>query len=243
MHPDGLTPFEHLKSSPEAAKQFSNGMNFFQTFPGLEPEHLLEAFDFSSLEQDALMVDIGGSHGGVSFFVARSCPNMRCIVQDLPVTIAKVASGLPEDLKERVSFMAHDFFQEQPVKDADVYYFRWIFHDWSDLYSRKILKGLVPAMKPGAKLLINDVCMPEYGQIPEHMQKRIRYVVSILGIRNTDLVASVMDLTMKSQFNAKERDEDEWKSLLLTTDPRFHFESIWRSQKSRLAVIIATWKP
>jgi hypothetical protein len=146
-------------------------MKFFQATPGLEAEHLLESFDFSSLGQDALFVDVGGSHGAISISVARSCTNVRCIVQDLPPTIAKVAPNLPPDLKDRVSFMEHDFFLEQPIKDADVYYFRWIFHDWSDRYSLKILKALIPGLKAGARVIISDVCMPEYGQMPLYMQK------------------------------------------------------------------------
>ncbi|KAI9650593.1 hypothetical protein NHQ30_000611 [Ciborinia camelliae] len=170
-HPKGLSPFAHLEDSPAAAKQFSDAMKFFQEAPGLEAHHLLEAFDFFSLQNDALFVDVGGSHGAVSISVARSFPSMRCIVQDLPATIAKVAPNLPSDVQDRVSFMEHDFFKPQPIKGADVYYFRWIFHDWSDLYSAKILKALIPGLKAGAKIVISDVCMPEYGQIPLYMQK------------------------------------------------------------------------
>lgn len=170
-HPKGLTPFAHLEANPPAAKQFSDAMKFFQAAPGLEAHHLLEAFDFSSLKKDALFVDVGGSHGAVSISVAQAFTNIRCIVQDLPATIAKVASTLPSDIQDRVSFMEHDFFTEQPIKDADAYYFRWIFHDWSDLYSMKILRALIPGLKAGSKIIISDVCLPEYGQMPLYLQK------------------------------------------------------------------------
>ncbi|KAF7861788.1 hypothetical protein EAF04_007671 [Stromatinia cepivora] len=170
-HPKGLTHFGHLEASPSAAKQFSDTMRFFQEAPGLEAHHLLEAFDFSSLKQDALFVDVGGSHGAVSISVARTFTNVRFIVQDLPVTIAKVAPKLPSDVQGRISFMKHDFFTEQPIKDADVYYFHWIFHDWSDLYSMKILRALIPGLKSGSKVIVSDICLPEYGQMPLYIQK------------------------------------------------------------------------
>ncbi|KAL8652271.1 MAG: hypothetical protein Q9226_004340, partial [Calogaya cf. arnoldii] len=52
---------------------------------------------------------------------------------DLPKVIEDAhITKMPAELADRVSFMVHHMFTEQPVKDADVYYFRWIFHDWSD---------------------------------------------------------------------------------------------------------------
>ncbi|KAM3064788.1 hypothetical protein ACMFMG_008731 [Clarireedia jacksonii] len=134
MHPKGLTPFAHLEDNLQAAQQFSDGIKFFSLIPGLEPEHLLDAFDFSSLQDGSIFVDVGGSHGAISILIAHAFPNIRCIVQDLPPTIAKVARNLPSDLAGKVSFMEHDFFEEQPVQNAHVYFFRWVFHDWSDLY-------------------------------------------------------------------------------------------------------------
>jgi hypothetical protein len=50
-----------------------------------------------------------------------------CIVQDLSEIVA--TASVPEGLEGRLSFQAHDFSTEQPVKDDDVYYFKWIFHD------------------------------------------------------------------------------------------------------------------
>ncbi len=38
---------------------------------------------------------------------------------------------IPADVTGRIEFMVHDFFTEQRVT-ADVYLFRYIFHDWSN---------------------------------------------------------------------------------------------------------------
>ena len=71
--------------------------------------------------------------------------------------------------------MAHDFFTEQPVRNANVYYFRWIFHNWSDKYAVKILKCLTPALKIGARILINEYCLPEPGAVSYYQEKPMRF--------------------------------------------------------------------
>lgn len=119
---------------------------------------------------------IGGSHGFVCILLATTFPDIRCVVQDLPEVVAAGASKLPPALMNRVNFMAHDFLTEQPVKNADVYYFRWIFHNWSDKYCVQILRNLIPALKPGAIILINDNCLPEPNTLSLWPEERIRCV-------------------------------------------------------------------
>lgn len=102
-------------------------MNFFQSSPGFEPIHLINGFDFESI-RNGIFVDIGGSHGAVSIEVAKRYSTLHCIVQDLPLATKDGTAHVPEELCDRVQFMEHDFFQPQPVKHADIYYFRWIFH-------------------------------------------------------------------------------------------------------------------
>ena len=126
--------------------------------------HLIDNFDFGSVK-DTTIVDVGGSHGQVSVAIARKFPEVKCIVQDLPDTISGLESQLPDELKEQISGMAYDFLTPQPVHGADIYLFRWILHDWSDKYCVKILQSLVPAMKEGAKIVINDICIPQPGQL------------------------------------------------------------------------------
>lgn len=52
--------------------------------------------------------------------------------------------------------MGHDFFTEQPVKNADVYFFRCTLHNWADNFVIKALRALIPALKPGARVVIQD---------------------------------------------------------------------------------------
>ena len=165
--------FAELGKHADRAQRFKDAMLFSQSSPALAHAHVIEGYDWSKV-QNGLMVDIGGSHGNVSIEVAKRYPSIRCIVQDLPEVIVDGAKLVPPEVVDQVSFMEHEFFQEQPVKDADVYYFRWILHDWSDKYAIKILRALIPALKPGAKILINEMCLPDPGVLSYYEQKMPR---------------------------------------------------------------------
>ena len=82
---------------------------------------------------------------------------------------------LPPDLTTRVQFMAHYLFKPQTVV-ADVYYMRWILHNWSNKYCALILKAQIPALKPGARILIQEFCMPMPGQAQLWKEQDARYV-------------------------------------------------------------------
>ena len=144
---------------PRRASQMAGAMNFMQSGPAYAPRHFLENFEWGDAAQ-GLLVDVGGAQGEVAIEIARYLPGIKCVVQDLPEVIKD--AKVPDDLKAdgRLRFLAHDFFKEQPVKGADIYYLRWILHDWSDKYAANILRNLVPALGKGARVLISDLCIP-----------------------------------------------------------------------------------
>ena len=51
-------------------------------------------------------------------------------------------------------FLENDFFKDQPIEGASVYYLRMILHDWADSYCLQILKQLREAAAPTSILLI-----------------------------------------------------------------------------------------
>ena len=137
--------------------------------------HLIDNFNFEALGAGTI-VDVGGSHGQVTIAIARKYPELKCIVQDLPDTIAGLESHVPNDLKHRVQGMEHDFLKPQPTHGADIYLLRWRLHDWSDKYCVKILQCLIPALRKGAKVLINDICIPLPGQLSIPTDRSLRSV-------------------------------------------------------------------
>lgn len=156
-----LPMFQFLAQHPERARRFGAGMKFFTQGGGYDLRHLIAGYNWESLDRPgAVLVDVGGGHGAVSQGLASVTANLRFIVQDLEGTVKTGALLLPRKLTARVDFMPHDFFAGQSVR-ADVYFFRWIFHNWSDKYSVQILQNLRPAMDKGAKVIIYEYVLSE----------------------------------------------------------------------------------
>lgn len=146
-------------------------MSFFITGDAYSLRHLTDAYPWSSIGPGTV-VDLGGSQGDAAFALARKYPELHVIVQELPEVIAasKKEPGL------NVSFMAHDFFEDQPIKHADVYLYRWILHNWPDKYCVMILKALIPALKRGSRVLVMDFVMPPFGTLPNGIERKLRWV-------------------------------------------------------------------
>ncbi|KAK7536907.1 S-adenosyl-L-methionine-dependent methyltransferase [Phyllosticta citribraziliensis] len=214
--------FNYFEKHPELATRAG------KAFRGI---HNTTVHSASSLWQEidrpgAVMVDVGGGFGHIALAIARVTKNLKLIVEDLPGTVEIAAKELPPELKERVSFQAQDFFTEQQVKGADVYFFSKIFHDWGDEYCIRILRSLIPAMKEGARVVINEWVIPEQAK-PENAQRFKRF----------------SDLTMLATHNGKERMKEEWKQLFKTADKRFGPVEFTEWPWSDFVHVSAAWNP
>ncbi|MCJ1311798.1 hypothetical protein MMC25_005471 [Agyrium rufum] len=216
--------YTFLGKHPEKAMRFAGAMSLHVTNEGMELSHIIDNGPWASLPTDGLVVDIGGSHGDCMIAVADKFPFLRFIVQDLPATI-QGHPPLPKGLENCVIFQEHDFFTEQPVKGADLYFFRWIFHNWPDKYCLQILKNLVPALKPGARVLVNEYCLPEPNTVMNRTERRVRG----------------MDIAMMTIQNSQERDQDDWISLFKRADERFKFEGVKHPEGAHLSFIEFHW--
>lgn len=134
--------------------------------------HVVNNYTWANLGQVHL-VDVGGGAGHVSVELATRFPNISVTVQDMENIFEGADTQIPVALEGRLNYMVHNFFVPQTVK-ADIYFFRWIFHNWSDKYCILILKALIPALKPGAKIIVNETCMPDPGTISHWREKYLR---------------------------------------------------------------------
>ena len=151
------------------AKRFADAMKLYTETPAFSLDHLVKEFPWASVQK---VVDLGGSQGHASIALARAFPHLHCIVQDLPGVLHGVEA--PGDLRDQLTYAEHDIFASQPVKDADVFLLRWVLHDWSDLYAVKILRALIPVLKPSTRVLINDSCLPDHGSVSLYQQRSVR---------------------------------------------------------------------
>lgn len=183
--------FEFLSSNPYYQEAFNKtmtmsfrrrGKDWFDVFPVTDRLRVLG-------DADTLLVDIGGGQGeDLKKFKARF-PTMpgKLILEDLPAVVQGA-----QDLPAGIEVLGHDFFLEQPVKNAKVYLMRTVLHDWPDIQAARILGRVRDAMGPGSIVLICETMIPESGA----------------------LLSSVLsDMQMMGSFASLERTEAQWQAL------------------------------
>lgn len=85
------------------------------------------------------------------------------------------AADTPGDMMAgRVRFIAHDLLATQTTP-ADVFFFRWILHNWPDRYCIRILRAQVPALKRGNRLVVQESLMPGPGTVTWLKERDYRY--------------------------------------------------------------------
>ncbi|KAK8016791.1 O-methyltransferase [Apiospora rasikravindrae] len=220
-HEQRSTWFEILEQEPARSGRARTAMNMMDKRDGVSLRHLVNGYDWASLPQGSLVVDLGGGHGDAVVAVASKFPHLKFMVQDLPQTIATA----PKITHLPVEFLAHSFLDPQPVKGAKVYFFRWVFHNWPDKYCVRILQTLIPALEKGSRVLLMDSVMPPVGGVPLAREREKRY----------------MDLVMLANFNARDRPAEAYESIFAKADNRFQFLGIKGIEGSELCLIEAEW--
>ncbi|KAI3390910.1 hypothetical protein diail_8422, partial [Diaporthe ilicicola] len=213
----GKSVYEVLGSDPDAAMRFAGGTKSLDHVPGCGDAFVAKSYDWASL-RDAYIVNVGGQRGSVAIDLAGQFENIKLLVQDSPPVIEGASSAVPDSLKERVQFMPHELFDTQTEK-ADVYFFRMILRSWGDGYAVKILRAQIPALRPGAKILIQDAILP--GPDSDSPLWRERLLRSV-------------DMALKFYFNSYDRHLDEWKALLAAADKRFALHRVLENVDSNL---------
>ncbi|KAI0169783.1 S-adenosyl-L-methionine-dependent methyltransferase [Hypoxylon sp. FL1284] len=222
--------FVTLSREPPRAARMARAMASLTGGEGYELAHLIDTCDLSAADaRGGTLVDVGGSHGFACAALGARWRNLRFVVQDLAATVAGAPDPVCADAQvaRRVRLQAHDFFGEQPVRGADVYLLRWIMHNYSRPYAVRILRNLVPALKPGARVLINDHCFRSPGAESPWDERLMRS----------------MDLVMMTLLNAQERDEREFVELFEEASDGFVFRGVTRTKGCRMSIIEAVWKP
>ncbi|KAJ5769698.1 hypothetical protein N7520_004257 [Penicillium odoratum] len=197
-------------------------------------------FPWASLGK-ALLVDVGGGVGGFPLQLSKVYPDLRFVVQDRgPVVKQGLERVWPKENPSaleagRVQFLEHSFFNKNPVEGADVYYLRYVLHDWSDEYCVNILSRIRESMAPHSRLLICEQVMntttgdPDLTSAPAPLPANYGYHARFSHSR---------DLTMMACINGIERTLEEFKTLLKSAG--LTLKRIWecRSQVSLLEAVL-----
>ncbi|KAF4625303.1 hypothetical protein G7Y89_g12866 [Cudoniella acicularis] len=193
---EGLTFYEALTTSPERLNMFNKAMMQMEiNLP------TLGMFPFSSLRAEveaepdrAFIVDIGGGRGQSLLQIQQELGTFtttpKLILQDRP----QVLDTVPQNLLPGIQKMPYDFYTEQPVKNAHIYYYRRILHNYYDDICQSILSQAAAAMGPTSRLLIGELVIPAKTEVGE------------------DMSAYWMDMVMIA-IGGKERSEKEFMEL------------------------------
>ena len=185
----GSTFWEVLMSEPQRVERFSRGLALFEAFhPIIGVYPFEEQLQAGNSPDRPFVVDIGGGRGLALVEMRKRLPSLqgKLVLQDRK----EVLDSIPEDELPAVEKMEHDFFTEQPVKNAQIYYIRRVFHDWQDEEARKILQAIVPAMAEDSRILLSDMALPE-------------------PVGQEDTAAVWLDLMMMT-IGGKERTRKDW---------------------------------
>ncbi len=134
-----------------------------------------------------IVVDVGGGNGALLAELLRRRPGLRGIVLDVPET-DRDESLFGGDLL----FVKGSFFEHVPA--GDTYLLSGILHDWDDEPASAILRTIRASASPDTRVLITESVVPS-GNEP-HSGKWL-------------------DLLMLVLAGGRERDEEQWRTLLV----------------------------
>ncbi|KAG9233480.1 sterigmatocystin 8-O-methyltransferase [Amylocarpus encephaloides] len=192
---------------------------------------VLDAHDWKSAGK-ASVVDLGGSAGHDAVILANAFPNLTITVQDLPECKPVFEADLPAEMKSRVSFMEHSFFEPQPLQ-ADIYILKMILHDWPDHDAVQILRALTPSLHAGARVILFEYVggANRGGSDGPAMP------------RSLSQMGTSTDLRLMALFNGKERPVEAWRKIFHLADERFEVGEIkTNAQQNFFTVIEAAWR-
>jgi SAM-dependent methyltransferase len=191
-HTHGATFYQYLAREPEVGHGFSQAM---LDYARLIAKAVVAGYDFSGVRR---VVDIGGSHGHLLQAILQANPNVSGVLFDRPAVVERAGQRLSETgLAGRVELVAGDFFESLP-EGGDFYVLSRILMDYDDERAVRLLRNCHRAMRPGARVLIVQLLMPEQSG----------------GARESLFEAAVSDLNMLVLTGGRERTECEYRALL-----------------------------
>ena len=106
-------------------------------------------------------------------------PDLKGVVFDLPPVVKRAAKNIASlGLSARITTTKGSFFDPLPQELAtcDVFYLKFIIHDWDDADCKKILRRIAAVGKKGAKI-VTCVARP-----PEPLQFWKRTILQWLSV-------------------------------------------------------------
>jgi hypothetical protein len=186
----GAEIFEYYAANAQEGTAFAGDSN---GLPSLVMTEIARVLDLGGR---SLAVDVGGAHGSLVVALLRANPPLRGLIVDLPHVVEGAQRAVEAaGLAGRCRVVAGDFFAGVPA-GGDVYLLKQILHDWNDEQARIILGHCARAMRPGGRLFLIEMLVPD-DRRPTPVQ--------------------LMDLNMLVMLPGRERTVGEYRALLERT--------------------------
>jgi len=205
----------HSDEGSQRGLRFNKAMLGYSMFTGAD--QTTELFPWDELPEGARVCDIGGGKGHVMLSILKKHPHLRATVQDLPGVVKDAEQFWQTEMpgainSNQVNLAPIDFLKDSPVKECDVYYIRFIAHDWPDEETVRILSNIRSVMVPGNRLLIHEWVMQSLlRQDKPSMKEAPQPLLANYGIGGA--APTLMDISLMCSFNARERTLAEFIEL------------------------------
>lgn len=183
----GVRSWYYLETNPDAADVFDAAMADLATVGDVT---LVSSYNFSRFRT---IVDVGGGNGALLISLLRVNPRALGTLYETQLVIDRTRRGIAQaGLETRCRLEAGDFFENVPPR-GDLYLLKQVLHDWQDDGAEKILRNCRAAMAGGARLLVIEIMLPEFGR---------------------PSLAKLTDLEMLVMTGGRERSLAEYRTLL-----------------------------
>ncbi|OAP57195.1 hypothetical protein AYL99_07933 [Fonsecaea erecta] len=203
-------PVSTQKMVPRPEKQLFN-LAISGQGKGTEKYCVLD-FPWQDLPDAATVVDVGS----FCMQLRDHHPSLNLVVQDREHVIqqatavweTKQCSAIADG---RVKLVAHDFFKKNPVVGAEIYWLRYIVHDWADKEAIAILSRVAESMSPSSRVLIAEILMST--TLPsDKLKSAPAPLLANYGVGMAP--AHMMDLNMMMMTNGRERTPAEFERIV-----------------------------
>lgn len=118
------------------------------------------------IPKEGVFCDIGGGVGTTAAIVLEHYPDLKAMVVDQPSVSKRANAYLAgKGVSDRAKAIGGDFFKPFPqdLATCDVFFLKFILHDWPDEESIDILKNILNVAKPGSKVAIMEQVLDTAG--------------------------------------------------------------------------------
>ncbi len=188
----GAEIFGYYEREPAERAAFLGAMNGLSSLVAAEAARVYDA------SQHHELCDVGGSAGTIAAGFLRANERLKGVVMDLPEVQPLTTKSIADaGLSERCRAVGGDFFVDVP--EADLYVLKHVLHDWNDEQCKTILANVSRRMRPGGRLLVIEMVIPDDG---------------------SPSAAALMDINMLVLLPGRERSGREYGELLASAGLR-----------------------